>query len=130
MEISTPKMAWMMFGMMPADDAIMPAATDVPFTVASINISKRKYPRTITHSPIAPEITSVGISLAFENLSASNWKIRYPTSDVRAFMINVAGTYVRYPANKSESAEPRPAASGPKTGPSNKLESKTNPSPG
>ncbi len=45
-------------------------------------------------------------------------------------MIKVAGTYMKYPPMKSDSAEPMPAAREPYIGPRSRPDNNTKPSPG
>ena len=92
MEIITPKTPCIIFGIKPAVAATNPACTEEPFTVASMKISKRKYPTTITASPVIPEIIT-GAGLVFEEITFFiKTKTKYPTNAVSALMIKVAGT--------------------------------------
>ena len=70
--MATPKIPWIMFGMMPAKEAMMPAEIVVLLTTDSINISKIKYPNTITTSPAMPLIIKCGIAVLVFNSFVSS----------------------------------------------------------
>ena len=94
-DIITPNTPWMIFGIIPARDAMTPAESVVLFTIDSINISNIKYPITITASPIIPlKIIAEMFDFDFSSL-LENLKVKYATMAVKALIIKVAGTYMK-----------------------------------